>query len=553
MDTKRTLRRSGLRALLCALISIALILSPVSFHSPILSGAPGGTGVAYADNDPVMQAEVKATSDALNITGNVISKIADMPFASYLGLLGTAFSIINMFLPSQPDPVMLKLDAMSQQLTQLQSDVKIVQEQNIDLGQQVSASDMVTILNNLDGTLKKLTFDNGVNSTYYNAYIYCNRYDANYKANPENPEKSNCTAENYCNVMQSLYATKNSAAGVASNTYVLDNYEELAKIITGTGSLWNNKNLYQVYNTYFSARKNFNTQVFDTKQNMITNVSATSDYVGAFLLRAVLYDQSLNQARVDSYKAMLKENSKDPTNNDESYYTNYLNSNLSKSAVAKANSIINDSQNNVTFINNNLLSTTKPDSFVKLYHDVTQTLSDAQKALDAEKKDVKDNARIRSYRLNATLAKDVWSCPAENYVRYFCGYQVDSWEAGEFRSNDANQQYALDHHLSTDQMNQLKNAAAARSTHITADMSNAGFVWHSSYNNQAIGFGAHADKSSGYRTIYVDFVPLNDKSMTPSNYWAIDYYGKKKSSTVYSASGYSKKASWGDPLVVATK
>lgn len=491
----------------------------------------------YADtSDKIQNATVTATVAALNNTATVLSKVADMPGLQYLSLLGTVLQITQMF-SGQPDPVMTKLNAMSQQLTQLQSDVKNVQNQNIDLGVQVTASDMLTILNKLDDALKKITIANGVDSAYYNASVYCNRYDANAKANPLDPSSPDCTAENYRDAMQGIYRTAVSADGVTANTTVLDAYRDLAEITTGTQSVWNNKNICDVMTIYLSARRNYNTQTIDKRQNLITSIQNTVSTVGTFLLRAIFYDQTLNQKKVDSLKQMLQENSKDPTNTDESYYRNAANSTLSSSDVFLANSIINDAQNAVDYINNDLLyalrnnetSSTKPNDVASQLSNVNTVLTSAQAALTNEENDVISNNRIYSYRLSRLLNKVLTGCPAENYVRLFCGYHVESWETSKFRSNTADQQYALNNHVSVADMNTLKNSAESRATHLADDMIDAGFNFNP--NHHQIAFGAHANPSSGYRKIYIDFIHWTGSETDIQSAWAINYYDHKKSQT----------------------
>jgi hypothetical protein len=306
-------------------------------------------------------------------------------------------------------------------------------------------------------------------------------------------------------------------------------------------------------------------------------VKDSVDRIGGFLIRAILYDRALNQGRIDAYTEYLKANSKDPSNNNSSYYRNSSNSKLSSNDVSDANSIINEAKENVDFINNNLLGATFTDSVSLLKHNSDTVLASGQATLTAEQNDVNNNNRILSYRLNSKLNKDLTITPVEQFVRRFAGYQIDSWETNKFRypASGSAQQYALDHIVGTTEVNLLKSEAEKRKTNILADMQNAGFnttvsvlhcgsaagSWGSGYT---IGVGAHANPSSGKRHVYADVLSTstnfnkyfggNSSMTTVASFWVINYYGNKSSYTAWSHGGGGCESTYYlDPMTISYK
>jgi len=514
--------------------------------------------------DTYTKASTTALDSTFSTAARVMAALKEQPYWNMLSFVGTAFDIASLFLPEQESVTDQKLDAITNQLNDIQSSITALEKQidsdTVNITDSITETDMQTYVNEVSSATQTAVSLNGNSIDLANAKSVFADVDSN---------TGEYSPNTYHNVCQELFSTGNTALNIDKQVTFYDDYFKLANLILGTNNQWFNgpDSASDAYETYLSKVYDYNTQTFTQRQAFLDSLYNTFSVLTMYITRAAQYDLDFNCQMYESYMAAYYA---DDTNADEKLLAKDVADAAKLNYEYDQNVLLDPKAENtdsITYMSQQVLASLTA-SQEKLQKEeaaaeilpITGTMISASGAAECTTTAKETySPLIYSYRLGKYLNKNLTQVPSEQYVRLGeigGDYEISPWEKSEFRTLTAAQQTAIDNELKGDAMNTLSSSAVNRATNIIDDLSSAGFTF--SFVDQQSGIkswyilgmgAAWATAPTGdYRTIYEEVIiwgcmgdgPPPDTSWTDGS---VVTYSKTAVWSIYAIEWYDKEES----------
>ncbi|MDR3190365.1 MAG: hypothetical protein LBT80_04075 [Lactobacillaceae bacterium] len=418
----------------------------------------------------------------------------------FLGYAGVAMDVINMFLPSDPDPVMEKLKGMDNKLDSMSSQIN---NQGADLFEHQDKATYAAALTNLNGDVDQLTDarQNDLNKIVNVAQIVA----------AGDKDKIAKYMPSIDSGMQRIYEADNQ-------TVYLNAFRKFAKDISGQGAIFGQDDICTIYDNWMHTTVDWNSQSFDGRAAFYDATANTLNYTYGVLTMAINYDLELKQIKADVDNEQLAIWDKLEGSDRDAINGKYRD--LANEAYGFEQDVKTDKE---------LLSTgdkaTVNNSIAKGREEAQKKIDAAKGRLDAEKTEF-NGGKIRSYRLqNRTVRRAVQVVYGPRFAASISNYNMEGWE--NFKNYTADQQNTVDNRLGKDEILALKDAAERRGMNLFQELNAASFQGKTEdggkanidNSNYAIWAGeAHMDKKSyswfttGHQEVYVKVISNANKT-----------------------------------------
>ncbi|MDR3190364.1 MAG: hypothetical protein LBT80_04070 [Lactobacillaceae bacterium] len=373
---------------------------------------------------------------------------------NFLGYVGIAMDIFNMFMPTAPDPVMEKLKSMDSKLDNMADQIN---NQAADLFEHQDKASYVSALSNVNKDVNQLTDNRQADLNKF--------YSAMQIVKQDNAQNDNTHIIEY---MPSIATAMHKIYDAEDQTAYLNAFRDFAKDISGEGGIFGQDDICKIYDNWMHTTVDWNALSFDGREAFYTATSNTLNYTYGILTVAVNYDLETKEAKYEIYNDQLAEWDKltgeERAEVDDEYKKTDNEAWELHEDINSDKQLLADDEN--ATINN---------SIVKGREIAQAKINAARERLDAEKAEV-TAGQVRAYRLSdRKVRKNIIAVWGPRLAADETGYKIKSFET-YIQPYTAEQQNTVDHKLGQADLAALKTAADRRGTNLYKELQDAGFT-----------------------------------------------------------------------------